>query len=226
MKKVFAILLVLALVAGFVFADSVTATVNTGKQRLTVTSSVVEVVPQFAFYGTTNSDYSTSLSPATVVETDEGKFDGTTLASGKSIADEDITLYFIIKQTGGVEQGTGTPRTYARYNDVVTFTFVIGALTEQSPQTGKDAATGAGSLVANSAVAGTAATYSSKQGGDTKTLTNAIETTVSGQVFTSTYTGKVDGTQEIGRFAAIWNQDDTVPNGEYKADVTVTIAAN
>ena len=49
MKKVFIILLVLAVVAGFAFADPA---VNTGNHRLTVTSVVGEVLPQYTVTGT------------------------------------------------------------------------------------------------------------------------------------------------------------------------------
>lgn len=216
MKKVFVILLVLTLAVCCVFAD---ASVNEGSHRLTISSLVDQIFPQFAFYGTLNSDYSTDVVKAkTDNESGEAEID-----SGLDVSENDITVYFIIKQNSALKTD-GTEAAYARYNQVLTFSISIGALTEQDPYGGRAAATVAGQIVSNSAVAGSATTYTGYKEGESKTLNNAISNSYDSLVFTSIYNGRVNNSQEIGRFAAVWYKDTTIPSGSYEADVTVTIA--
>ncbi len=213
MKKVIAILMVLAIVAGAAFATD--PEVNTGLKKIVLTSTVDEIIPQFVFKGTMNSDYSTEA--VSVTDTT-----ATELDSELSIADSDIQAYFIILQNAAKDKDNNASD-YARYNKNISFAFAIGDLIEQNPGENRTAKQVAGNLVANSAVAAEAGTYTGSQANESKTLTNAITNTLDGLTFTAKYNGRVDNGQEIGRFSAIWYKDSSLPNGEYKADITVTI---
>ena len=226
MKKLIVILMVLAVVAGFAFADDPVATpavtVNEGLKRITLTSEVEEFVPQFVFLGTMNSDYETD---AVEGNTSADDFDGTELDSKLSIADEDLQAYFIIIQNDAMDSQNQS-QDYARYNNTITFTFDIGKLVEQNPNTDDDrvAKEVPGHLVAGSAKAAAAVSYTGWKENEQISLKNAILNSVEDQVFKSIYNGRVNNDQEIGRFSAIWYKDNTLPNGEYMADITLTIA--
>lgn len=225
MKKFIVILMVLAIVAGFAFADPTPAvTVNEGLKRITLSSEVEEFVPQFVFKGTMNSDYVTD---AVTGNTSAVDFDGEELDSLLSIADEDIQAYFIILQNDAKDSNNQS-QDYARYNNTITFTFAIGNLVEQNPNTDDNrvAKEVPGHLVADSAVAAGKASYTGWKENQQISLQNAITNSVNGQVFTSIYNGRVNNNQEIGRFSAIWYKDNTLPNGDYMADITVEIAVN
>lgn len=219
MKKVFAILLVLTLFAGAaLFAE---ASVNTGAHRLTVSSLVDQIVPQFSFFGTLNSDYATdAIKAKTEAEADDAELD-----SLRDISREDITVYFTIQQSSALKKD-GTPENYARFNQVLTFSVSIGDLVEQDPYGGRTAASVHGQLLENSAAPGTVMTYTGYKDGESRTLDNAIENSYDDLVFTSIYNGRVNNSQEIGHFAAIWYKDTRIPAGTYEADVKVTIATN
>ena len=227
MKKLITILAIMIVLVGAVFAEDVN-TVNTGKQRITLETDVKESVPQFIFQGSLTS-YTASLVDANSVTTAENSFDGKLLTSDAlkttaSIADDNILVYFIITQNAAkFADGTTPDPTYARTQKTITFTYAIGDLIQQAPANapqGWSAKHVEGHLVANSAVAATAGSYT--VGGVSHA--NLITNTASGQTFTAAYNGRVENNQEIGRFQAQWDQDPTVPNGVYKADITLTIA--
>lgn len=214
MKKLIAILVVMIVLAGVVFADG-NGTVNAGTQRITLKSDVEERLPNFLLQGSM-TDYETAL-----VNANEGAaFAGTELDSEKSIADENIVAYFVIIQNASKKFSDGSASDYARTQKTITFTFAIGNLTQQGVQTPKVIN---GALVAQSAVAAAAGTYEVENDANSP-YTNLITNSVEGQTFTARYNGRVQNGQEIGRFAAQWNKDITAPNGTYKADITVLIA--
>lgn len=221
MKKVFAILLVLAVVAGFVFADA--GTVDTSTKKLTVTSSVGIVYPQFKLTGVYSEDTYTAKNTTTPLDE--------TPITALSIADNTIKIDCTIAQFGGKNKSDASAvNGYARYKGTVTFDITVGNLVEQTPGEGNDAKEVAGHIIDTDVVA--AATYQGFNGtgsGSSATgnqnLTNAIKNTkVSDSQITAKYNGKVVD-QNIGTFSAIWYQDDSVPTGEYKADITVEISA-
>lgn len=230
MKKVLTILMVLALVAGFAFADLIPGTVNEGNHRLTVTSTVAEVVPQFKVTGTLSATNDSGSDFAVVTDT---QYEGAALASKLSIADKTIKVSCVIEQFQGVDATDNTQTfNYARYNKNITFTISASPLTQTSGlENGKAAKTVAGHIENLEVV--DAETYQGNDGtgsagtATTTQLANKItntETTAETLV-TSVYNGRVNN-QNIATFDAIWYADNTAPNGLYKADIIVAIAVN
>jgi hypothetical protein len=232
MKKVLTILMVLALVAGFAFADGdpTPGTVNTGNHRLIVTSTVAEVVPQFKVTGSLSA---TNDKGSNVAEVADTEYAGAALASKLSIADNTIKVSCVIEQFQGVDATDNTQTfNYARYNKNITFTISASPLTQTSGlENGKTAKTVAGHIENLEVVA--AETYQGNDGTGnngtetTTQLSNKItntETTAETLV-TSVYNGRVNN-QNIATFNAIWYADNTAPNGLYKADIIVAIAVN
>lgn len=223
MKKALTILAVLILVVGAVFAET---------QRLTLKSDVGNVPPEFILRGSeTESDV--ALTPAQnadpVDATNGAEFAGGAIESDLSIADSDITVYFGIFQVNDnatVSEGVTSPG-YARYNKYVDLAVNVGALTEQNPIDAAHPRTVAGSIMTKTM--DPAQTYTGMQDGVSTTLTSLISTTNDGTVgkgtttttFRATYTGKV-ANQRVAAFSAKWLQDATLPNGTYKADITLT----
>ena len=228
MKKLITILAIMIVLVGAVFAEE---TVNEGKQRITLETDVKESVPQFVFQGSLTGydadDLETALSVADTSA--EGSNNGKLLTSdalktNKSIADANILVYFIIKQNAAkFVDGTTPAPTYARTQKTIEFSYVIGDLVQQAPENAPSTWTAKripGHLVASSATKAAAGNFTV---GSTQ-YDNQIENAVSEQTFTAVYNGRVENGQEIGRFQAQWDQDPTVPNGVYKADITLTIA--
>lgn len=223
MKKVLTILMVLALVAGFAFA--VDSTVNYGDQRLTVTSTVGEIVPQFTLKGSLTS-YDAGLQAADVVESAHGSLDGKEMASDKSIAEENIQLYCIIYQSSAKVTKTGAAADAARYDKPVYFTIQIGNLVRQLEEGDTTQASVPGHIVTGSATpAAPASATNMRENQAINNSVNSILNTYANNKFTATYSGRVENDQEIGRFTAEWYKDTTLPDGTYKADVTVSISA-
>lgn len=230
MKKVLTILMVLALVAGFAFADTTPGTVNEGNHRLTVTSTVAEVVPQFKVTGTLSATNDEGSDDAVVTDT---QYAGAALESKLSIADKTIKVSCVIKQFQGVDATDNTQTfNYARYNKNITFTISASPLTQTTELNGKAAKTVTGHIenlevVAAETYQGSDGTGSNGTANTNKQLTNKItntETTAETLV-TSVYNGRVNN-QNIATFDAIWYADNTAPNGLYKADIIVAIAVN
>lgn len=219
MKKLIVILSIMLIVVGAVFAEDPQPT----SQRLTLQSDVAEKKPAFKFQGSEDTKYETN---GAVVTTDHGSFDGNLITTTKSIADADITLNFRILQTGSA--GVSDSKTYARYKGVVTFTVEVGALTQQAPfAEGEEAATVNGAIDESSLVAGTVGKYSASVNGSSSEVFNKITNTVNTAKngFNAAYNGKVLDDQVIGTFSATWKRNETLPNGTYKADITLTISA-
>ena len=219
MKKLIAILAVLIVLAGAVFATE--GTVNEGTQRITLKSEVEEKLPNFLLKGSLTS-YA-AIETAATSATNGTAFSGGALNSDDSIADTDITAYFIISQNASKAASNAADSDYARTQKTISFTFEIGALTQQGVPSGKTAKTIPGTLV--SAQKGTAGSYTVGSNDTASTHDNLIELDYdsTAQKFTAVYNGRVQNGQEIGRFTAKWNKDVTAPNGTYKADITVLI---
>ena len=219
MKKLIAILAVMIVIAGAVFATE--ATVNEETQKITLSTTVKESLPQFLMVGTLNSNYTAGRVNGIVAA---DNFTGTALTSEAlnstaSIADEDINAYFTIYQNTSKLKADGTTMTYARTQMAIDFTFAFGPLTQQDVPQGKTAKTVAGELVTASAA--TAGTFT--VGGNDYDNQISVTYTAASKKFTAVYDGRVDNDQEIGTFQIKWAKDPTVPNGTYKADITVNI---
>ena len=223
MKKILTVLAVLTIVAFAVFADETPAaptTLTTETHRITVESPVAQVLPVFKFSGSFDSAYGT----VGVADDDPAEaFSGTRLATEDSIADKNIYAYFKISQAN-------TATNYSRYNKTVKFKITVGDLTEQDPKEGEDAATVDGHITAVTAAA--TAKYEGYNGNnESVNLDNAVENEVktftAGQdnaVVEAAYNGKVVN-QDIATFACAWYRKDSLPNGLYKADITVKFEA-
>lgn len=215
MKKLITILAIMLVVVGAVFAEDPQPT----NQRLTLQSDVSEKKPAFKFQGSEDDKYGTD---GKVVTSAQGSWDGTLITSAKSIADADITLNFRILQTGSAGESDST--TYARYKGVVTFAVEVGDLTQQAPLAANtSAATVEGTL--GTLTVGTVGKYDASVNGSTTEVSNKITLSTTSNGFSAAYNGKVKDDQVIGTFSATWKKDETLPNGTYKADITLTISA-
>ena len=219
MKKLIAILAIAIVLVGAVFATD--PEVNLGSYKITLTSDVAPYAPQFLFEGSlTGTTYTAQGTAGEVAAANK-------LVSQDSIADTDITAYFIIKQNGA-KDASGAGQEYARWNTPVYFTIAVTNLTEVNPADANDVKSAPGAVDAASLSAAAAITYSGKKNGATTNLTNALTNAVleDGRVgFSATYNGKVVD-QTIGTFSVTWKQDDSLPNGAYSADIILTISAS
>lgn len=196
MKKVLTILVVLALVAGFAFADG-----NT----VTLTTSIGEIAPAFKLY------YDKA-------ETGEkADFLVGTQAANSSIADG-VVAKFVIWQEG--EEGG---KTYSNYKAAtVELTVTCGAFVGKTGTgtEGYASATPKASALANGDA------QEDTKGADTLTYGEYAGTDTNVVTFKPTYHGKRVDDQKIASFTATWAAADSLPFGDYTADITLAYTAD
>lgn len=204
MKKVIAILMVLALVAGIAFAAS--------GDMLKLKSTVGEVLPN---YQIRTSDYNsvTKIGAASAVEVD----------TNLDIATGNISWDFIIKQVGNVEStGEQAIKEFAKTYRIATLTITLDNF-KSATVTAKNNPI----FTAMGAVA---------PAGDNEDVDDDLQTDVvvpsgadlsnnSAEV-TLTYHGVNWADQDVVTFTALWTQDDTLPMGDYYANITLEYEVN
>lgn len=205
MKKIFAILLVLAVVTGCLFA--------TNNDKLQIKSVVGEVLPQFKIVDATQS----KVGAVTVT-------DSQIIASGKDISVTDITWDFIIKQEGETDSAN-TDVTYAKTKKTATLGISLGHFTGSTTNTvsSKDAPV----FTAMAAVAPNDA--NAVQAENTRTKITVPEGTSLSQASvqaTLVYYGVKWEDQNVITFTAKWTKDDSLPLDTYLADITLTYSSN
>lgn len=214
MKKLIAILAVMIVLAGVVFAA-------TG-DVIQLESTVSKVTPNFKIYS-----LGAAVGPTT-----------TAIDTGRDISEQDIEWYFTIKQGGSTPVvGSGT-REYSKFKGSMKIIVSIGAFTaEIGGETYSNAnyaivaqgsSDGSYSAVKTEKGAGVENKLIIKYGAD-GTANTAIDTGAKSATFHVEYKGfKVtdEAADVIGTVIAKWDADDTLPmEGDgtaYTADVTLT----
>ena len=196
MKKVLTILVVLALFAGFAFADG-----NT----VVLTTSIDEIPPVFKLYYDKDSTG------------DKDDYLYGTQEANSSIADG-ISADFAIWQEG---EANG----YSNYKETtVELTVTCGAFVGKAGTgtEGYASATPKASALVNGATkkdiadpTKDALTYDTFTGANTDTV-----------VFKPKYHGKRVNDQEIATFTATWDAEPNLPFGDYTANITLSYTAN
>lgn len=191
MKKVITILAVLMVVAAAAFA--------TDGDKLILKTSVEKILPQFQI---------STVDSAEAVKV--GSADGVDVTTGKDIAEQPITWTFDVEQKGEKDKNNHD-KTYAKYNTSVELTLTLSKFTATiSGATYTEAGTPTVDSVA----------LDSKNEANTSLGKIAIATTTDGKGIKLTYSGKVVD-QKFGTFTCTWPQDDTLPVGDYTANVTL-----
>lgn len=194
MKKFIAILTIAIVLVGAVFAAS--------GDTLTLTSTVSEHKPGFKIFGGEVS----SAAAAT-----EGTSAGASIASSIDITADPITVYCRIKQYS-VDTANSYSQTKCKFRGVATIDVVASALS-QTIGTGETAQTFS-----------TAATASAV----TTTLPNNVTKTAATNTNNAvqiilTYAGStVQDSAVYADFSFTWAQDDTLPPGQYTANIEMT----
>jgi len=229
MKKTIAILMVFVVVAGMAFA-----TTNVGDATLKVLSYVEKRYPGFKLNGVDqatggeNVDSTLGLSWTDETQTAYGDDEthGTysngegTINAKMSISEADITVLFTLTQTGseGVDQSDNSR--YARMTNAYDFDITVGnmvLLDNGGAQITSDLVENTNYVKPNTGI-----TYTKGTVADTQKLT--ITTPETGAEFHAVYNGIVKDDQEIGHFEVTWPATATLVEGNYEADVTVTIS--
>ena len=107
MKKLIAILLVLAIVVGAVFATS--------GDKIVLSAAVAKIDPAFVIRSATEDGT-------------EGTAAGVVIGTNKDIAYEDITWTFYVAQKGEVDKNSN-PKTHSKYNGNIDQTLTLGSFT-------------------------------------------------------------------------------------------------
>ncbi len=220
MKKVFAILLVLAVVAGFVFAENAPSANSSETHKITVTSTVDLVVPGFNFTyvnTTTSADAATNKIAATTdgstaeaFEANDKKNATNSYDVGQDISKGDVSATFTIYSNrvcnyNGSFDLSVAATTFKKDNTTT-------AATEKSVTYTADS----GNHTADHIVI---ANYSSTATESSQaTTSDPLRVTYSGRQFSSSVT--------LGTVTVVWNQDVNAKPDTYTSDVTLTIKAN
>lgn len=198
MKKVFAILLILAVVAGVMFAADGDA--------LKLKSTVGEVLPVYEIHASDKEGADkTGANPAVEV------------ATGLDISVTDISWDFVIKQVGEKNSADETV-TYAKTKKTATLTIELGHFT------GVELAKVATDSPVFTAVTAVAPNDTNAEIAEAKrtvaSLPEALN--VASVDIDLTYTGEKWVDQDVINFTAKWTMDDTLPMDDYYATVTMT----
>ena len=214
MKKAITILAVLIVLVGAVFADAPAGET----QKITIQSTVERKDPQFLLKGVAGANQSGFTTEAAKTTTE---YEGTKLASGVDISQEDVVASFALYQTAAAKNRFA-------------YTFTISATklvqredAEGTPVSGQNAYTTANAPVfselndnwyasENEGANGIAS------GSASLTLTEGVATGVSANV---TFNGKAtvpanNNTPKMA-FTVTWDDDRLAPAGLYEADVTM-----
>lgn len=224
MKKVFAILLVLAVAAGFVFA----ATTDTETHSLKVKTIVKEKLPAFQlrFIGetiTANDDGSYTIGAedgATVSTNDTTETKGVTFANGKSYTDSADPLYvgFDLGTTGNktatffaylVQNGEGY---YAKTNKDFILTFSDGEFDDLYVRNAKLT----GTEGEPTSIVATATTANLTTGGSVTASDEALIVDFNGDTCP-------ESAVQLGYAVYTWAGIPNLDMGEYTADVLLTV---
>ena len=191
MKKALAVLVIFSLIIGSVFAASY--------DKLILDSTVKPASPIIGIKTVNSSNASVT-----------GSESGTHVATGKSIANEDITCDVTVYQAGGVNPDDSDETVdYARYKGIVTISLTPFQFYRFNGTT-KEEEYVSGAASVESA---TAKTINGKK----------VSVAVASNQIKATYTGKVDGNSlELGTFSCKWIKNEELPDGNYQADVKMS----
>ena len=217
MKKILTVLLVLTIVVGAVFAADT--------KKIEVKTSVDGNDPAFKLYAS-ESDISATTATLTGL-------DASTLTSTKKISENTITVYFKVKQ---VAVGN-----YARCKYSFDIDVAVGALTQAAAdvKTGEDPAKVAAHIISFAQADVAENTVYSGQGSNgtetkSENVKNKLEFDKNSGTYSDNATAKTSSAniklkynglvldQDIANFKVCWYRDETLPNGNYAADVTIT----
>ena len=198
MKKLIAILAVMIVLVGAVFAAS--------GDKLSLKSIVGEVLPVYEIHSQNAS--------GTV-----GTQNGAEVATGMDLSTQNISWTFVIIQKGEVD-GQQNAVTFAKTKQTATLTITLGHFVgDEEHQQANDspkftAFTAATPNQTNDALDADKKTVITVPTGD---ALNASSANV-----TAAYKGVNWADQEIATFTALWTKDDTLKMDTYHADVTLT----
>ena len=192
MKKALTVLVISLIIASSAFAAA--------NDKLILDSTVKQSAPIIGIKTTNSSD-------ATVT----GSADGAHVTTGMNIATQDISWTFTVYQAGGVNpEGSTKPNVnYARYKGVVTISLTPEKFYRYVDNTKQnDYSSGAASVESATA----------------KSISNQkVTVAAENKEIKATYDGKVESTSlELGTFTCKWLQNDSLPDGDYQADVKMT----
>ena len=216
MKKLIAILMVLAIVAGFAFADA--PAVN-DKAQLTVNTEIKVQYPNYSLQATswvageTGTGANASLGAAAAVAATPGT--STVRIGDDVLLTTDTTVQFTITQT-----------TLSRIKGV--YTLGVSAtpleITKVTKPDGSKADATADEKAANVFAVSAAPTITLGASGTAPTNTSMNNTTAGSLAIT--YNGKkVAQNDVIGKFNYTWTADENNAAGDYQATVTLTITS-
>ena len=241
MKKVFAIIAILVVLVGAVFANDTNAV--DGRATITVQSLVSRLIPIFelraklgdtTFTSSTSADVTDATGTETIsndgiqtyVDNTTNAFDGELLATGIDISVDDITVNFGIFQVNK-----------ANVDATYTITYSAGKLTRVATDNGDYVAAGspdayvinnAGNIgTANTDVVQiTAITKVDPTGNDAKYAISSLTEGANAGGISINYDGTVDASTSnilLGTFQVKWLHDVNAKDGEYRADVVLTV---
>ena len=232
MKKTIAILMVLAIVAGLVFAGTAT---------LSVKSLVANKYPGFKLSGTDqatsgatgNASYASGWYDDENAEFAEGIAHGVyvdgsgTINAVNSIAEKDIIVWFTLSQSGSEGVGDSNSR-YAKLGRTFDFDITVGNMTlRNAADTAYVASPSENQTVApvdaDSGQSIITYTKASVTAGNELTILDSTAEDMGTSEFRVIYNGTVQDGQEIGTFKVKWPKKATLEEGKYQADVVVTI---
>ena len=212
MKKLIAILMVLAIVAGFAFAAVNGATSN-GTAVIDVKATIAESHPTFQLFAKTITTQDTGdngdiLTSSVAAEPTHGKV---TIATDHLLT-QDAVIVFAIQQNNSSRSTANYTLGVAATNLTLDNYASVGASTLEADEQFTVA-------ISNLSVA---TDY-------TSTSTKGIKITADTASFAADYDGKVvDGSTnavELATFKATWTKNPTAVAGNYSATVTLTITA-
>ena len=232
MKKLIAILTIAIVLVGAVFATSA------GSATINVQAKVEKFYPGFQLTGTLHDDSSKTTTSSDTV-TGHAYTDGTAmnLNTGKFIDIEDVVVDFTLVQKGSEGTDTATSKKYAKCGNTFYFDIEVGNMTIKTKLDGTTAATDAEKAANTVAATGTgdagAFVFSPAQANTIGTGENAPKNKIAVNApsdgdyeLTATYSGIVYDDQEIGSFSAKWAKSINLIDGNYEAEVKVTITMN
>lgn len=250
MKKVFAILVIMVILVGAVFAEPA------GTATLTITSEVTKRFPGFQLVGAdqatggasataslrirgnnvedeTTHETTWTAAAASTDMTTHGDYDSgnNTIAAVNSISEQDIVVNFTLKQSGSEGYDSTSSKYYARNTHVYNFGVVVGNMTKLG-NNGQPVANPSANqtVVAKDATSTTDSPVDVKFTKGSVTTGNEIELKDSTDSigadyrFVAVYKGTVYDDQTIGTFNVKWLHNADLEEGSYEATVTVTVS--
>ena len=203
MKKLIAILAVMIVLAGVVFAAS--------GDKLKLQSVVGEVLPVYEIHA--NNSAAADV---------KGTNAGATVTTAKDISTENIEWAFVIKQIGEVD-GQDNAVTFAKTKKTATLTITLGSFTgAEEGQVANDSPvfTAFAAVAANQA---NSAVAQEKRTVVTVPAQNAWASTSA--TVTLAYKGVNWADQDVVTFSAEWTKDDTLKMDTYYATITLEYSA-